>query len=432
MASDVAIRVEGLGKMYRIGRKREWEPTWAGRIGQSVAMPFAWLASQVRGPSAEEALWALRNITFEVKHGEVLGVIGGNGAGKSTLLKVLSRITDPTEGYADIFGRVGSLLEVGTGMHPELTGRENIFVNGCVLGMRRREIERKFADIVDFAGVSRFIDTPVKRYSSGMHVRLGFAIAAHLEPEILLVDEVLSVGDAEFQRRCLGKMSEVAGEGRTVLFVSHNLAAVQNTCRRCLLLDSGHIVRDGETEAVVMEYLQPLAGQGRGCVDLTEHRGRVRGAPVILRSIGLLGGDGASPYMDTVATGTDAVFEIAYDCGERQLDYAALAISSALGERILTVGTHLCPTSPVTFTGRGTVCCRLPRLPLAAGEYSVLVALGNGSPTVNADCVEDAMRFRVQAGNHFGTGKTLLPGQGYLAQVCEWYEANAPCAGVGS
>jgi len=207
-------------------------------------------------------LWALRGVSFEVKRGEVVGIIGRNGAGKSTLLKILSRITEPTEGRAEIHGRVGSLLEVGTGMHPELTGRENIYLNGCILGMRKAEIDAKFDEIVDFSGIERFIDTPVKRYSSGMRVRLGFAIAAHLEPEILVVDEVLAVGDVEFQKRCLGKMKDVAGHGRTVLFVSHNMTAVKSLCGNGICLDDGEIVYADAADATVDAYLARTSPTG--------------------------------------------------------------------------------------------------------------------------------------------------------------------------
>ncbi|MGB9521177.1 MAG: ABC transporter ATP-binding protein, partial [Anaerolineales bacterium] len=217
--SDIAIRVDNVGKYYRINTQSDYYPTLRDSIVEMVKWPVRVLRYGI--PTSHEIIWALRNVSFEVKTGEVLGVIGRNGAGKSTLLKILSRVTEPSEGVAEIHGRVGSLLEVGTGFHPELTGRENIFLNGAILGMKRAEIQRKFDEIVDFSGVEKFIDTPVKRYSSGMYLRLAFAVAAHMEPEILVVDEVLAVGDAEFQRKCLGKMSDVASEGRTVLFVSH-------------------------------------------------------------------------------------------------------------------------------------------------------------------------------------------------------------------
>ncbi len=252
-----AIAAEGLSKRYRIGELRRGY----GTLRDSIAAGARRLAQRHHHRHHEE-IWALRDVSFEVAEGEVLGVIGRNGAGKSTLLKVLTKITAPTEGRAEIRGRVGSLLEVGTGFHGELTGRENIFLNGSILGMKRREIRRKLPEIVEFAGVERFIDTPVKRYSSGMYVRLAFSVAAHLEPEILLVDEVLAVGDAEFQRRCLGRMEDFSASGRTVLFVSHNMQTVAQLCDRAILLDEGRVIRDGPSPEVVAHYLQ--AGHGSG------------------------------------------------------------------------------------------------------------------------------------------------------------------------
>ncbi|HSI98276.1 MAG TPA: ABC transporter ATP-binding protein [Gaiellaceae bacterium] len=254
-----AITVEGLSKRYRIGEFHSAYGTLRDAISDGARRL---LRRELR--SHYEEIWALRNVSFEVTEGEVLGIVGRNGAGKSTLLKILTRITTPTAGSATIRGRVGSLLEVGTGFHPELTGRENIFLNGSVLGMKQREIQRKFAEIVEFAGVETFIDTPVKRYSSGMSVRLAFAVAAHLEPEILLVDEVLAVGDAEFQRRCLGRMEDISLTGRTVLFVSHNMQALTQLCDRAIWLDKGEIVRDGPSSEVVARYLQ--SGYGTGSV----------------------------------------------------------------------------------------------------------------------------------------------------------------------
>ena len=249
--SDLAIRAVGLSKSYRIGANiasREGYKTLQGDLMNFVRDPL-------RLGQRSASFWALKDISFDVKHGEVLGIIGRNGAGKSTLLKVLSRITKPTTGYADVFGRMGSLLEVGTGFHPELTGRENIFLNGAILGMKRPEIQRRFDEIVDFAEVEQFLETPVKRYSSGMYMRLAFAVAAHLEPEILVVDEVLAVGDAKFQEKCLGKMRSVAQGGRTVLFVSHNMAAVLSLCTRGILISKGSIALDDAVSKVVQQYI---------------------------------------------------------------------------------------------------------------------------------------------------------------------------------
>jgi len=254
--SEIAIRVEGLSKQYRLGEREPYK-SLRDVIARAAKKPVGWLGGH-GSPGAkheEEYFWALKGVSFEIKRGEAVGIIGRNGAGKSTLLKILSRITKPTRGTADIYGRVGSLLEVGTGFHPELTGRENIYLNGAILGMRKFEIDRKFDEIVEFAGVEKYLDMPVKRYSSGMYVRLAFAVAAHLEPEILLVDEVLAVGDAEFQKKCLGKMGDVASEGRTVLFVSHNMTAINSLCKKTLLLSEGQIIDWGETNVVVNNYL---------------------------------------------------------------------------------------------------------------------------------------------------------------------------------
>jgi len=253
--SDIALRTVGLGKMYRIGGERESYRTLRDTLAHAARRPL----ERIRHPGAathvSQELWALRGVDLEVDHGEVLGIIGRNGAGKTTLLKVLSHITEPTEGRVEISGRVASLLEVGTGFHPELTGRENITLNGAILGMSRAEIRSKFDEIVDFSGIARFLDTPVKRYSSGMYVRLAFAVAAHLDPEILIIDEVLAVGDAGFQKKCLAKMKDVAGHGRTVLFVSHNLTAVRSLCSRAIVLNQGKLSFDGLPIAAVSRYL---------------------------------------------------------------------------------------------------------------------------------------------------------------------------------
>ena len=254
--TNLAIRVTNLGKQYRIGTAPEKYRTLRDTLTNAVTWPARRLRQRLpAGGDGDDTFWALRDISFKVEHGQVLGVIGRNGAGKSTLLKILSRVTEPSAGEVEIRGRVGALLEVGTGFHPELTGRENIFLNGAILGMKRTEIERKFDEIIDFSGVEKFIDTPVKRYSSGMYLRLAFAVAAHLEPEILVVDEVLAVGDAEFQRKCLGKMSDVAQEGRTVLFVSHNMSAILRLTQESIVLDKGQMVYRAPTAEAVDYYM---------------------------------------------------------------------------------------------------------------------------------------------------------------------------------
>src|SRR5687767_14048181 len=269
--SDIAIRAENLSKQYHIGARMA-NKTLREALASTFRAPMRWL--EPKSKSVENTLWALDNVSFEIKHGEAIGIIGRNGAGKSTLLKILSRITKPTKGRVKMNGRVGSLLEVGTGFHPELTGRENIYLNGSILGMRKREIDRKFDEIVDFAEIEQFLDTPVKRYSSGMYVRLAFAVAANLEPEVLIVDEVLAVGDAEFQRKCLGKMEDVVEQGRTVCFVSHNMAAIRFLCSTASLLDGGRIIAEGYVETCVAVYFGEGAQRHAAVVELPLARGK--------------------------------------------------------------------------------------------------------------------------------------------------------------
>ena len=274
--SDVAIHVEDLSKQYRIGAHQK-NRNLREALRDAFKAPFSRVGKLLRGPAAgvsdlDEAIWALNEVSFEVKQGEAVGIIGRNGSGKSTLLKIISRITEPTKGFAEMRGRMGSLLEVGTGFHPELTGRENIYLNGAILGMNKGEIRQKFDEIVSFSGVEKFIDTPVKHYSSGMYLRLAFAVAAHLEPEILIVDEVLAVGDAQFQKKCLNKMQDVGREGRTVLFVSHNMQAITRLCNRAILLEEGSVLLDGPSHQVVGSYVN----EGRRVTALREWRDSVK------------------------------------------------------------------------------------------------------------------------------------------------------------
>jgi lipopolysaccharide transport system ATP-binding protein len=287
------IRVEGLSKRYRIGAAAAPYATLRETLSGVLRAPLGAL----RGGRADEEMWALRDVSFEVRPGEAVGIIGRNGAGKSTLLKVLSRITEPTAGRVELYGRVGSLLEVGTGFHPELTGRENIYLNGSILGMRRFEIERKFDEIVEFAEVNRFLDTPVKRYSSGMYMRLAFAVAAHLEPEILIVDEVLAVGDAAFQAKCLGKMGDVTRAGRTVLFVSHSLASIANLCPRAILMSQGAVRLDGHSSEVVNEYIA-LGRENRGERVWDDPQAAPGGEKVRLRAVRVVSDDETTADVD--------------------------------------------------------------------------------------------------------------------------------------
>jgi lipopolysaccharide transport system ATP-binding protein len=313
--SDIAIKVENLSKQYHIGKQQDKYGTLRDTLVDVFTAPFRRAGKLLRGQATgaaelDEIIWALDKVSLEVKRGEVVGLIGRNGAGKSTLLKILSRITEPTTGTADIYGRVGSLLEVGTGFHQELTGRENIYLNGAILGMTRAEIERKYDEIVAFSEVEKFIDTPVKHYSSGMAMRLAFAVAAHLEPEILLVDEVLAVGDARFQKKCLNKMQDVGQQGRTVVFVSHRMAAITHLCDRAILLDGGKVLEDGPSDRVVATYLSSGLGTtaAREWPDLSSAPG---GEVVRLRAVRVRVDDGQ--ITDTVDIRRPVALEVEYE-----------------------------------------------------------------------------------------------------------------------
>jgi lipopolysaccharide transport system ATP-binding protein len=439
--SKPVIKVENLSKQYRIGERESYK-TFREAIVRAFRTPYhrmrgalgrsqnynPMLSAPRSTPSAlspkqspdGDTIWALKDISFEVKQGEVIGIIGRNGAGKSTLLKILSKITEPTSGRVELKGRVGSLLEVGTGFHPELTGHENIYLYGAILGMDRWEVTRKFHEIVAFAEIEKFIDTPVKRYSSGMYMRLAFAVAAHLDPEILLVDEVLAVGDAAFQKKCLGKMGDVSKQGRTVLFVSHNMAAVQKLCESGLVLDDGKVVFNGNAAMAVEKYLGSVTDQDYGYVRLSKDPGRLSGMRPNIQWVAIHRKNDLSHYRPIIKTGDDVIVKIGYDCGEVTLDYAVIGICSSLGERILTVGTHLSPGFRDTMHGKGVLECFLPKLLLVGGEYSVMVAMGINTPRHNICCVDDALRFQVESGDYFKTGFALLRGQGHFAQKSTW------------
>jgi len=341
-----AITVENIGKQYRIGAPQMRYRTFRESVSQAVRAPFRRMARLLRGEAygakdMEKAFWALKDVSFEVRTGEVVGIIGRNGAGKSTLLKILSRITEPTEGYAEIRGRIGSLLEVGTGFHPELTGRENIYLNGAILGMNRAEIENRFDDIVAFAEIERFIDTPVKHYSSGMYVRLAFAVAAHLEPEILLVDEVLAVGDASFQAKCLGKMGEVAGEGRTVIFVSHNMSAIVSLCSRCLLIEDGKIVKDGEVNDVASYYQSMLYSATDDVSDLSDVE-RYGSGKAKFTSVALSFQNADGTPISVMRSGKELLIDLKIQASEEVRDAnVAMIIYDATGYRLIDANTAL-------------------------------------------------------------------------------------------
>jgi lipopolysaccharide transport system ATP-binding protein len=413
--SGPAIRVEGLGKCYRIGQREQYGAL-RDSLADLVAAPVRRLRTGRASPDAS-TIWALKDVSLEVDQGEVVGVIGRNGAGKSTLLKVLSRITEPTEGRVELRGRVGSLLEVGTGFHPELTGRENIYLNGAILGMKKAEVDRAFDAIVAFAEVDQFIDTPVKRYSSGMYLRLAFAVAAHLEPEILLVDEVLAVGDAAFQRKCLGKIGDVARAGRTVLFVSHNMPAVEKLCQRAIVVDGGRVRKDGPSAECISFYLGGAGVPAEGTIDLaSQPRPDTRLTPT-LTALSLVGADGRPT--STVGAGDPLEFHLSYaapaDIGSPSFSVIVL---DALGAPLFQLQTRAQLGPIERAPARGTWVCRLARVPLVPGSYGLTV--GCSSNERQLDLLEQVASFSVEPRDYFGTGYLPHHGNGSLLVESDW------------
>ncbi len=402
--ANTALRVEGLGKHYRLGGLQTYQT-----LRDSVVNLLRRRREQKKKPD----FWALRDVSFELKEGEVLGIVGRNGAGKSTLLKLLSHITTPDTGRIEVHGRVGSLLEVGTGFHPELTGRENIFMNGILLGMKRREVERKFDEIVAFSGVEEFLDTPVKRYSSGMRVRLGFAVAAHLEPEILVVDEVLAVGDAEFQRKCLGRMNAVASEGRTVLFVSHQMEAVQSLCSRAIWLENGQMRQDGLADQVVSAYLASTRETAKS--ELSARTDRSGRGAMRIEQMTIYGENGGPVVVGQplkirlkIRSHHDrATSAFARIVVRDQVDRTLSMLSNELTGEILEI-----PGGP---DGQVLLECEMPRVSLLPGEYAVDFALWGGGYL--EDKVFRAMAFEVLPGNYFEMGKDHQVGAVYMDQT---------------
>ena len=395
MSRDVVISAKALGKRYQLGQLVGGYQLLTERIAGRIA-------GLRGGPrTAPDEFWALQEVSFEVERGETFGIIGHNGAGKSTLLKILSRVTPPTTGEADLRGRVGALLEVGTGFHTELTGRENVFLNGAILGMSRAEIQSNFDEIVEFADVARFIDTPVKRYSSGMQLRLAFSVAAHLEPEVLIIDEVLSVGDLAFQEKCLGRMETVAGEGRTVLFVSHNLAAVENLCSRSMLLSNGRVTAQGPTRDVVREYVRNVGTTARSHLADREDR-EGSGA---LRFLDL-GFEAGGRVIDSPVSGQDFDIVISYETASRKplrnVNFT-IAVLTQLGQMML----HLSSQAKGTLLGEipavGSVRCNLPRCPLPTGQY--VLNLWSDSSGQPLDWVQHAAELTVSQGDFYGSGR---------------------------
>jgi lipopolysaccharide transport system ATP-binding protein len=423
-----AISVENLSKAYRIGLQEEIPDTLTSALAGFVKTPWKKFRQLQRlntfrnTEESADTFWALKDVSFDVQEGEVLGVIGRNGAGKSTLLKILSRITEPTSGRAVIRGRVSSLLEVGTGFHPELSGRENVYLNGTILGMTKPEIDRKFDEIVDFSGVEKFLDTPIKRYSSGMKVRLAFAVAAHLEPEILIIDEVLAVGDAEFQNRCMGKMEEVAQGGRTVLFVSHNMTAVENLCSRAIVLEAGRVAGDeGDVSAMISVYLQSLRAQSVEDLLLVN---RPEGYSPTISKLELLDESGLSN--NVIRIGGQVTVRIHYRTSQPVFNPGfGFAIEDSRGHRILWVNSR-CQRGPLpTVSGGGFIDCRIPILRLLPGEYSVTAGFSRGRE--NVDVVPHAGRLRVAEADIFGTGELPPSSKCKTFTECVW---DDPCASL--
>jgi lipopolysaccharide transport system ATP-binding protein len=394
--NKIAIRVENLSKQYSIGMAKYRHDTLRDHLKETIT---AFFRRDGHSQNAKEIIWALKDVSLEVKQGEVIGIIGRNGAGKSTLLKILSRITEPTTGHVDVYGRISSLLEVGTGFHAELTGRDNIFLNGAILGMRNNEIKQKFDEIVAFAEIDKFIDTPVKRYSSGMYVRLAFAVAAHLEPEILIVDEVLAVGDAAFQKKCLGKMESVAKTGRTVLFVSHNLGSITQLCSSAILLDEGRVLHRGKADETVARYLAKVFPSHKdGNLENSSERkgdGRLKFVDVYLRNTA-----GDATNVPIAGCPVDIVLEFASSEELYQVDFT-LTIYNQMMIPVTHCGVDACGQRFHISRGRGQVICCIPKLPLPRGSYKIAVAAADDIGDL--DWVPTACLFNVEVSNFFPT-----------------------------
>lgn len=413
-----AISVRNLGKRYRVGRgaARGSYRTLRESLARAASAPLRRLRGETNG--AGEDFWALKDVSFDVQPGEVVGIVGRNGAGKSTLLKILSRITKPTAGEVDVNGRVGSLLEVGTGFHPELTGRENIYMNGSILGMSRREIDRRFDEIVSFAEVEQFLDTPVKRYSSGMYVRLAFAVAAHLEPEILVVDEVLAVGDADFQKKCLGRMRDVSRSGRTVLFVSHNIACIESLCDRCCHFAGGRLLRVGPCLDVVRKYYESSQTATDAFVELSWHKGRTSGSSPVMRSVELR--DDFERPVRQVCMGEALTVRVGFVAPQTiRQPVLGVVVKTSLGAPVFGVNNRFIPGFELDCSSpQAALECRLEPLPLMPGIYWIDLWFGDAHRDI--DVVYEAASFEVTAADIFGSGK-LPPGSaGPVAWPATW------------
>ncbi|MCP3958360.1 MAG: ABC transporter ATP-binding protein [bacterium] len=423
--SEVAIKAEGLTKQYFIGSRQRQHDTVRDLLADVLATPFRRAANLLRGRATgaadlDRSIFALKDVSFEVARGEVLGIIGRNGAGKSTLLKILSRITEPTAGHAEIHGRIGSLLEVGTGFHPELTGRENIYLNGAILGMSRTDLDRQFDEIVGFAEVDEFIDTPVKHYSSGMYLRLAFAVAAHLEPETLLVDEVLAVGDVKFQRKCIGKMEDVANEGRTVLFVSHNLGSIRQLCDTCILLHGGRIRARGTPDEVIRRYV--TAGAQSSNADVTPDRTSQRSGTGEGRigRCSVLNAAGVNDSCLGIGEPFRLRLEISLSAGKDPI-VAGFEVKQMDGLQVLNLRSD---GQGISFeldgaSERHVIEIEVPGLPLYPGTYAIepWFAFKNGR---RIDHLHEALTVSFEPRGHFESERMIQSGRGVVLVDCQW------------
>jgi len=432
-----AIEIHKLGKRYQLGvisrqtlqdEVRYW---WHKAHGRNP-LEHMGRVQKCGGPPPPPApedkphtFWALRDVSFDIQPGEVVGIIGRNGAGKSTLLKILGQITEPTEGEVILRGRLGSLLEVGTGFHPELTGRENIYMNGTILGMKKREVDSKFDEIVAFSEIEEFLDTPVKRYSSGMYVRLAFAVAAHLEPEILLVDEVLSVGDVQFQRKCLGKMEDVAQQGRTILFVSHNISAIENLCTKAVLLKKGHVAMVGETERVIEHYMEDAQTIARQVPlrDRTDRQGNRR-----VRLVDFFATDPAGVRQKILRPGGDYCFNMVCEFAPGLLELtnvvAAIMLSDHRNENVWHVRTNFTNENLRLRGPQATIQCTVRDFNVAEGLYHTTLFLSYNDSEV-LDLISHATEVLVEGGDYFGTGSKGMPTHCRILTRAAWREI--PC-----
>lgn len=420
---NTVIEIRNISKQYRLGESAQMYGSLREALLEAARKPWKALRHSSNGhgnPTANE-FWALKDVTLDVEQGDTLAIIGQNGAGKSTLLKIISRVVDPSEGLIRLCGRMASLLEVGTGFHPELTGRENIYLNGAVLGMRKAEIDAKFDEIVSFAGIGEFLDTPVKRYSSGMYVRLAFAVAANLDPEILIVDEVLAVGDVAFQKKCLGKMSEVSRGGRTVLFVSHNLAAVEALCRRGVVLDRGRVVFSGAARDAVRYYLRNIVAANPNSsshsIDLSSSPGRPAKCRPLLKRLELFGHDG-NFFMGDLPVGQGLKARVYFELDQPCVNFDAwLGFETPLGQRICTAHTAYEPDRPhQQRAGDQVFVCEIGALPLVPGDYKLSVGLDIAGCEV--DWVENAVQITISGSDYYGTG--VVPTRGAFLLENRW------------